>query len=45
MRNAEKRHKQTEGGEEGAEPVQAESTMKQATRRSGYSICLTAKLG
>ena len=51
MRNAEKKRRARERAEgEGGEEVTLEedkqdSLIKQATRRSGYSICLKAKLG
>ena len=52
MRNAEKQQKARERAERGADEEQAaeeedhhDNLMKQATRRSGYSICLNARLG
>ena len=52
MRNAEKQQKVRERAERGADEEQAaeeedhhDNLMKQATRRSGYSICLNARLG
>ncbi|XP_076452893.1 transcription elongation factor SPT6-like [Babylonia areolata] len=50
MRNAEKKRRAEElaekapGEEANAEPEPRENLTKQATRRSGYSICLNAKL-
>lgn len=44
MRNFEVNRPQEEG-EAPADPKPKGSTMKQAQRRSGYSICLAAKLG
>ena len=43
MRNNENNAPREEG--ETAEPKTKGNSMKQATRRSGYSICLNAKLG
>ena len=51
MRNAEKKQKAQERAEQApdeeqpAEEDQQYNLIKQATRRSGYSICLNAKLG
>ena len=44
MRNSEQNAPREEG-EADAEPKPKGNSMKQATRRSGYSICLRAKLG
>lgn len=44
MRNNEQNRPREEGEAE-ADPKPKGSTMKQAQRQSGYSICLAAKLG
>lgn len=51
MRNAEKKRRAQEHADQGPDEAEQpdqdhhDNLVKQATRRSGYSICLNAKLG